>query len=201
MNVEIGPLRAEHAARAVAIAERCYPHLAPAHRLRVEDVIAHEEVFGDGAFAASIDGTLVGFAVGWLLDFDFDHPEHRLEDVMEPEHHDPDGDWYYGLDISVDPDARSRGIGGMLYDARKAMIRRLGKKGMIAGGMIPGYRAVMGEVGPEEYIADVVAGRRRDPTLSFQLSQGFEVRGTLPNYVRGTAGDGIATLLVWEADR
>jgi GNAT superfamily N-acetyltransferase len=141
----------------------------------------------------------VGFAVGWLMDFDLDNPEHRLEDVMEPHMHDPEGDWYYGLDISVHPDARGLGIGRMMYDSRKGLVRRLDRRGMVAGGMIPGYRAVQDQFTPAEYVAEVVAGRRRDPTLSFQLSNGFEVRGLLPGYVEGTAGRGVATLLVWES--
>jgi len=64
--------------------------------------------------------------------------------------------------------------------------------------MIPGYQEVEDDLTAEEYIADVVAGRRHDPTLTFQLESGFAVRGLLPGYVDGTAGGGIATLLVWE---
>lgn len=198
MSIEIRQMRASDGPATALIAERSYPHLDPSQRFHAEDAELFADVFPEGSFVAEMDGRAVGFAVGWLLDFDLDDPEHRLVDVMEAHHHDPDGDWYYGLDISVDPEARGMGIGRMMYDARKDLVRRLGKRGMVAGGMIPGYRAVMDEVSPEEYIADVVSGRRFDPTLSFQLSNGFEVRGTLPSYVRGTAGGGIATLLVWE---
>jgi ribosomal protein S18 acetylase RimI-like enzyme len=198
MTVEIRPLSAGDGPAAVEIATLCYPHLDPALRLQSQDVENHAEVFPEGAFAAFFEGQLVGFAVGWLMDFDLDDPDHRLEDVMEPDMHDPDGDWYYGLDISVHPGARGMGIGRMMYDSRKHLIRRLGRRGMVAGGMIPGYRAVQHELTPAEYVAEVVAGRRRDPTLSFQLSNGFEVRGLLPGYVEGTAGRGVATLLVWE---
>jgi GNAT superfamily N-acetyltransferase len=199
MRVEIRPLAASDGPQAVEIAALCYPRLDPALRLQIEDVEHHSEVFPEGAFAASIEGQLVGFAVGWLMDFDLDNPEHRLEDVMEPHMHDPEGDWYYGLDISVHPDARGLGIGRMMYDSRKGLVRRLDRRGMVAGGMIPGYRAVQDQFTPAEYVAEVVAGRRRDPTLSFQLSNGFEVRGLLPGYVEGTAGRGVATLLVWES--
>jgi hypothetical protein len=74
------------------------------------------------------------------------------------------------------------------------------RRGIVAGGMIPGYRAVQHELTPFEYVAQVVTGDRRDPTLSFQLASGFQVHGLLPRYVEGTAGRGIATLLVWERD-
>jgi GNAT superfamily N-acetyltransferase len=200
MTVEIRRLRAEDGKVAVEIATVCYPHLDPTLRLQAEDVEHHTAVFPEGSFAAVVEGRLVGFAVGWMMDFDLDDPLHRLEDVMEPDQHDPNGDWYYGLDISVHPEVRGLGIGRRLYDVRKDLVRRKRRRGMVAGGMIPGYRAVQHELTPSEYVAEVVAGRRRDPTLSFQLSNGFEVRGLLPNYVAGTAGRGVATLLVWEPD-
>ena len=43
--------------------------------------------------------------------------------------HDPKGAWYYGADVSVDPDWRGLGLGRRLYDARKALVRRHGKRG------------------------------------------------------------------------
>ena len=43
-----------------------------------------------------------------------------------------------------------------------------------------------------------MAGRIYDRTLSFQLSNGFEVRGVLENYLEDEANDGWAALIVWE---
>jgi predicted N-acetyltransferase YhbS len=54
--------------------------------------------------------------------------------------HRDDADWYYGVTIAVDPQYRRLGIGQQLYVLRKETVRRLGKKGIVAGGVIPGYR-------------------------------------------------------------
>jgi hypothetical protein len=49
-----------------------------------------------------------------------------------------------------------------------------------------------------QYVAKVIAGDLTDPTLSFQMSQGFEVRGMLENYIEDESDDGWAALIVWE---
>jgi hypothetical protein len=52
-----------------------------------------------------------------------------------------------------------------------------------------------------EYVTAVVAGELSDPTLSFQLSHGFQVRGMLEDYLEDEADDGWAALIVWENDQ
>jgi GNAT superfamily N-acetyltransferase len=114
--------------------------------------------------------------------------------------HDPAGRWLYGADMSVHPDYRGHGIATRLYDTRKALVRRLGMQGIVAGGALPGYHHHAGRLSVDEYIAEVVAGRLGDPTLTPQLKNGFVVRAVLHNYVDG--GELVhddATLLVWEA--
>jgi ribosomal protein S18 acetylase RimI-like enzyme len=195
----VRPLRPGDGPAAVEIEALSYPYLDSEHRLGRTDVLVHCRVFPEGAFAAvDADDRLWGMALGWRVEFDLEHPAHTLDDVAEASSHVPDGAWYYGLDITVHPEQRGQGLGHLMYEARRSLVRREAMRGILAGGMIPGYRAVMHEVDPSTYVADVVAGRRSDPTLSFQLREGFEVRGLLPGYVSGTAGDGIATFLVWE---
>ncbi len=192
-------LRLEDGPAAVEIEAVSYPFLEPEHRLLASDVATHARVFPEGSFAVvDADDTLWGMALGWRLDFDLERPLHTIDDVADESAHDPKGAWYYGLDITVHPAQRGQGLGRLLYDARRDLVRRENLRGILAGGMIPGYRAVMDTVDAPTYIIDVVEGRRTDPTLNFQLGQGFEVRGLLPGYVNGTAGGGIATFLVWE---
>ena len=73
-----------------------------------------------------------------------------------------------------------------------------GKRGIIAGGSLPGFFDHKDRMNVEEYVERVVNGDLRDPTLSFQLSNGFEVRGLLENYLEDEADDGWAALIVWE---
>ena len=68
----------------------------------------------------------------------------------------------------------------------------------MAGGLIPGYARYKAALSPQEYVNRVLAGELRDPTLSFQLRNGFEVRGLLRDYIEASASANWATLLVWE---
>ncbi len=89
------------------------------------------------------------------------------------------------------------GIGRELYQLRKDAVRRLGKKGIVAGGVIPGYAQYLGKMTAAEYIDKVVAGELYDSTLSFQLSNGFQAHGPLPGYLDDESVGRNAVLITW----
>lgn len=179
----------------------CFPHADPAELISVEDFRAYARVFPEGFFVCLDGDQVVGQGGGIFLDFDFEHPQHTIVGITGENqcgNHDPAGAWYYGTDIVVHPEYRRRGIGQRLYDLRKELVRRHNKRGIIAGGHIPGFAAHKREMSAEDYVAKVAAGSLYDATLSFQLQNGFEVRGVLENYIRDDAIDGWAALIVWE---
>jgi GNAT superfamily N-acetyltransferase len=179
----------------------CFPMANPDDLLSEEDIRAYAETFPEGYFVAMVDGRPVGMGAGIFLDFDFANPQHTIASITGDHqcgNHDPDGEWYYGTDMTVLPEYRGRGIGKMLYDVRKAFVMEAGKRGIIAGGALPGYYNHKSEMTIQEYVEKVVAGKLTDPTLTFQMSQGFEVRGLLENYIEDESDDGWAALIVWE---
>lgn len=179
----------------------CFPMANPEDLLSAGDIRAYARTFPEGYFVAMVADRPVGMGAGIFLDFDFDKPQHTIGEITGDHqcgNHDPDGEWYYGTDMTVHPDFRGLGIGRMLYDRRKEFVRASNKKGIIAGGSLPGYFEHKHDMGIEEYVAKVVAGDLRDATLSFQLANGFEVRGLLADYIEDEADDGWATLIVWE---
>jgi predicted N-acetyltransferase YhbS len=200
-SVEIVNLDASMAEQLEEIEHLSFPMANRDELLSADDIRAYARTFPEGYFVAMVDGQPVGQGAGIYLDFDFDHPQHTIMEISG-EHqcgnHDPDGDWYYGTDISVHPDFRGRGIGHLLYEARKDRVRNDGKRGIIAGGALPGYFDHKSEMSAAEYVDKVVAGELSDPTLTFQLANGFEVRGMLEGYLEDEADDGWAALIVWE---
>jgi len=97
-------------------------------------------------------------------------------------HHDPDGDWLYGVEIAVHPDYQRRGIATALYRARLALVPELGLKGWYAGGMLMGYHRYADVLTPRAYAERVIAGELVDPTVSMQLHRGLQARGIIEDY-------------------
>jgi GNAT superfamily N-acetyltransferase len=200
MDLRFTNLTPELAPGCAELELRSFPTADPDELLSLEDIEAYARTFPEGFFVCLDGDRVVGQGAGILLDFDFDDYQHTIVGITG-EHqcgnHDPDGAWYYGTDIAVDPDYRRRGIGKALYDLRKGLVRSLSKRGIIAGGHLHGFAEHKGSMTAHEYIAAVRDGMIYDPTLTFQMGQGFELVGALENYLADDATDGWSALIVW----
>ncbi len=181
-----------------------FPTADPADLYDEKELLILAEDFPQGS-AVGFDGhdrdNPVAVGLGVRTTFDFDHPQHNLKDFFDDapteSGDDPDGPWYYGTDIVVSPDYRRRGIGQELYDLRKQICRDLNLAGIVAGGVIPGFANHKHEMDADTYVAKVVAGELYDPTLTFQLENGFEAPCALHDYIADPEVDSAASLIVW----
>jgi GNAT superfamily N-acetyltransferase len=179
----------------------CFPTLGEDELMTEAMFLKHCEIFPEGEFVALVDERVVGLGSGFLINFEFDSPDHRFMDIIGGGYytnHQSDGGWYYGADISVHPEYRGRGIGKKLYDARKHLVKRLNRKGIVAGGLLPGYVQHRVSMSVQMYVEKVVEGTLYDPTLSFQLKNGFVVCSLLKDYIEDEASDNWSALIVWE---
>lgn len=202
-DIILTTLRPEHFEPLAHLQRVCYPTLAPAELMQAEHFAAQYELFSEGQIVVldpANDNRVIGQGSGFFIDFDFDHPQHTFREICAEfyfTHHDPNGAYYYGADISVHPDYRRRGIGRRIYDARKDVVRRYNRRGIVGGGLIPDYVHHKAHMDVHRYVESVIAGTLQDSTLTFQLKMGFRVRGLLQNYIEDSASDNWATLIEW----
>ena len=194
-------LQARWAPQLEAIELACFPTADPTDLYNEEMIRVLAEDFPQGCFVGLDGDEPVANGYGIRTRFDLDTPQHKVNDLLaanpSPAGDDPHGDWYYGTDIAVRPDYRRRGIGHELYELRKDACRGLNLRGIIAGGVIPGFADHKHEMSADEYIAAVRAGELYDRTLTFQIENGFEARCALADYIRDPAVDDYAALIVW----
>ncbi|MFP4352458.1 MAG: GNAT family N-acetyltransferase [Puniceicoccaceae bacterium] len=186
----------------IAVCRKVYPGFAAAGFMWTAEQLAnHQAVFPDGQILAELDGRIVGAVASLMVDMGTDpYRQHTYAGITDGgyfHNHDPRGDTLYGAEVFVDPDVQGRGIGAMLYQARRDLCQKLNLRRILGGGRISGYAKVAGELTFEEYVREVENGVRQDPVLSFQMREGFVVRGILRNYMDDPGSGNAATLIEW----
>ncbi len=165
---------------------------------------SHLEVFPEGQFVAlEVEtGRIVGMAASLIVlwdDYDLDMDWLAFTNSGWFTNHDPErGRTLYGAEVMVQPNMQRRGIGKKIYHARRELVRRLGLLRIRAGARLRGYHRYAHRMSAEEYVARVVQRRISDPTLTFQLREGFEVIGVVANYLhQDPESRGYAAIIEW----
>lgn len=186
------------------ITELCravYPQSVPWTETQLS---AHVEIFPEGQFVAVHRdlNRVVGMASSLIIlweEYEMLEDWSEFTDGGRFTNHDPDeGRTLYGAEVMVHPDYQGQGIGKKLYAARRDLARRLGLLRIRAGARLRGYHRYAKEMSAQDYVKRVVRGELRDATLTFQLRQGFEVLGVVPNYLKNDPESlGYAAVIEW----
>src|SRR3546814_6898604 len=124
----------------VALVERVYADRMSGYS---RDMIrAQINNYPEGQFVALYEGTIVGYCASMRLDERLALSPHGWEEITNDgfgSRHDPTGDWLYGYETFVDPEARGVRNGQPLYAARKALAERLELQGIVFGARMPAY--------------------------------------------------------------
>lgn len=185
----------------ISLCEKVYPHSRP---WTDEQLASHLSVFPDGQLVAEerSSGRLLGMASSLIVrwdDYDFHAEWREWTDRGSFSNHDAEGGrTLYGAEIMVDPEVQRRGIGKLLYAARRELVVRLGLRRIRAGARLRGYQHWASRLSPEDYVGGVVRGEIKDPTLSFQLREGFDVIAVVHGYLRNDPESlGYAAIIEW----
>ena len=194
----VRPMTRDDIPAVVELQKRVFPGMTP---WSPELLARHLSIFPEGQLVAvDENGRAVGSSSSLIIDWD-DYADSAKWSLITGdgtfETHNPLGKTLYGADIGVDPLARRRGVGTLLYEARKNIVRKLGLKRLLAGGRIPGYAQVSAQMTPRQYVTEVIEGKRKDPTLNFQIDNGFVVLDVIADYLHDAESRNFATLLEW----
>ena len=189
----------EHAERLAELQRIVFPTLAPEQRFTAEHYRHHVAMFPDGQFCVVDGDRVVGMTSTIRVGAEVVDTDHTFAEIIQGgwlTSHRPDGEWLYGADLGTHPDYRRRGIARMLYDARREVVRRLGLAGQVTVGMPSGYGAVKDSISARDYLDQVIAGARIDPTLSMQMKIGFTPTRLIAGYIDDPVCAGYGVVLV-----
>ena len=182
----------------VALQLKSFPGMKP---WSLEQIASQLEHFPDGQIVLELEGRIVATSSSLIVDSSTHgdwHDWKKSTDNGYIRNHDPNGDMLYGIEIMVDPEFRGMKLSRRLYDARKELARNRNLQGIIIGGRIPGYGKHADQMTAKEYVERVIAKVLVDPVLTPQLSNGFALKGLIPDYFPSdTESRGYATYLEW----
>jgi hypothetical protein len=191
----------EHFDGITDLCRRIYPDTPP---WSAEQLESHLRIFPEGQCVALLNqgDAVVGMAASLIVDWDdynmLDSWERFTDDGMFLNHDPRRGHTLYGAEVIVDPTLQHHGIGDKLYGFRRQLTESRKLWRIRAGSRLRGYHECCKEVKPEEYVTEVVKGVRHDPTLSFQLQEGFHVLTVVPHYLTDDPESlGYAAVIEW----
>jgi len=196
--------RREHAAQLEELQRVVFPTLAEDELILRQHYLRHLEIFPEGQFVITDNDKVIGMTTTMRCTFNMSNHHHTFKETFAGgwmTNHEPDGDWLYGLDIGVHPDYRGQGLARLLYRARHEVTRQLGLKGQITVGMMSGYGWVSESMTGEQYFAELIAGKRTDPTVTPQMKIGFEPIALIPNYLNDPVCGNYGVLIKIDADK
>lgn len=155
----------------------------------VSELESHLNIFPEGQFVAEeiAGGRIVGMSASLVVLWNDYEVKENWEDFTDcglfTNHDIENGRTLYGAEVMVSPEIRRSGVGKRLYDVRKKLVKRLGLLRIRAGARLRNYHRYAGKMNAHEYVELVKQGKLKDPTLSFQLKQGFEVIAVVSGYL------------------
>lgn len=199
LGVQVRPATRADVPGIVRLQKLCFPDPFPEELLwQPKHIESHLRLFAAGQWVAVMGDKVVGSATNMLVerpDWNAHLPWETITGGLHLTNHRARGGVLYGIDISVAPNVRGKGIAKMLYAARFEYVRsnRLWGYGTVC--RLPGLLA--SGLSAEEYANDVAKGKRIDPTLTPLLKQGLSYRGLIEGYMEDEESLNCGAILEW----
>ncbi|HMZ90204.1 MAG TPA: GNAT family N-acetyltransferase [Chitinophagales bacterium] len=201
-NIIIIHTRAEHAQALEDLQYIVFPNLAEDEILHKAHYLKHLEIFPEGQLVALHNDRVIGGTTTMRYHMDPDHPaQHTFSETVAGgwlTTHQPAGEWLYGIDVSVHPDYRNRGIARAFYNIRQQIAKALGCRGQLTVGMLNGYFNYASTMSVKTYFEKVKAHELFDPTVSVQEKIGFRIVSLMENYLNDPTCGNAGAVIVME---
>lgn len=169
------------------------------------ELASHLEVFPQGQFVAieSESQTIVGMSASLVVFWEDYEIQENWEDFTDKglftNHDIKNGRTLYGAEVMVSGKIRRKGIGKKLYKARRKLVKELDLLRIRAGARLINFNRFANEFSARQYVDQILEGKIKDPTLSFQLKQGFEVIAVVSDYLPDDPESlGKAAIIEWK---
>lgn len=198
--MEFRALRAGDVPGVVALQRACFPEPFPEELLwQSAHLENHLRLFPEGQFVALDDSKVVASCTNMLVsdvDWDAHLPWEIQTGGLMLTRHNPDGKTLYGIDISVHPNYRGRGIAKELYQLRYDLVqeKELTRYGTVC--RMPDY-AASGMVSPQLFAGAVTQGILTDRTLTPLIRMGLHYLGIIDNYMDDEESGNAGAILEW----
>jgi GNAT superfamily N-acetyltransferase len=188
-----------HVDGVVALQSLCFPPPFDAELLwKREHLSRHLELFPEGQFVAVFEEQVVGSCSNTVISEEIWCANRSWDETVGGyllDNFDGRGSTVYGLDISVHPDFRRRGIAKALYQARfdlvKTGYRRYGTACRLPDFIHNHFPT------PELFATAVSRCKAEDRTLTPLLKMGLTMTDVLTNYMDDPESGNAAALLEW----
>ncbi|REJ73925.1 MAG: hypothetical protein DWQ34_02555 [Planctomycetota bacterium] len=141
------------------------------------------EKFPLGNICAIKEGRMVGLINMQRVHYDWDNPWPTWYEATNNGRlrHDPDGEYLYGVNLSIAQNELLSGAGNLIMLRIGLLMMELGLRGIILGVRPLRYHRFADKMSFDEYLYDK-RGKIRDPELGMYCRMGFEIRKALPEY-------------------
>lgn len=190
-----------HAIQQAKLQRIVFPTLSEEELITEAQYLKHLSIFPEGQIIVLDGDQVIASTTTFRQNYHKGHHTFlEISDNLWLGTHEPEGDWLYGLDVSVHPDYQGKGIGKAIYNARQEVAQSLGCLGQLTAGMPIGYDAVKDSMSIATYCEKLIQGQMIDPTITPQTKCGFKLVEPLFDYLDDPRSGNCSILMFWPLD-
>ncbi|ARI77323.1 GNAT family N-acetyltransferase [Halobacillus mangrovi] len=185
----------------IEIQMKAFPPPFPSDLWWTEEQLENQiQTFEDGCICIEVDGEVAGSMTTMITTLHDDNLDHRWDDITANgtiKTHESNGNTLYVVDLCVNPEFRSIGLGKQLTQAMYETVVHLKLERLVGGARMPNYYVYENELTAEEYVNQVIKAEIKDPVVSFLLKAGRSPIKPVKDYLEDAESCNYGLLTEW----